>query len=756
MPSSVAHHPRRAPTAASWTVVVLLVLAAGGLRFYRVADKPFAHDESLFAYYSYCVYPQWNYRYDPLLHGPLLEHLTGALYAVCGDSNFTAHFWPALLGALCIGLAWGFRRRLGDGGALTAAALACVSPTLLFYARFLRNDSLLLFFTLLFLMSYDRWILRRNAAWPAFFVTLFMGVTLCVKENWIFFAFNGATFLLLVLTVDVKVGAWRRLRSSRSLAQALGVRKGRRVWEQLTDSSELLLSLQLGVANGVAWAVLIVVIRQLIPKLFPASYVLAAAIATAVGLSFLLLSILARSLGRPLGRDGLARWFARRSCQTWMALVAGMLIATALYCTLFTTCFRFRWGFFQIYRETLAYWAGQHMEHRLKGPFYYYMPRLLVYETAPLALALGGALVTFARRWRLLAVVAAGEAALVAALQFLLTLRPFDPTWADTHIHMTAVWHLYLAATIGWLTLCLAVSFILRRERFHAFLIWWTCMGLLEYSYAGEKVPWIGVHVVGPLILWAGSEVGRLTRWVGAARGGRWLRASAAAAVMVCVALLAARGVQMCIEVGFTRNTDPGENIIYNHTMPETLEVANEIEEVAKQTGAGYDLGMTVQGEATWPLIWYLRLYTRFSYPQPLETTTDPIIVENEGELEKVKRDFETDYVVRKVGLRQAWVPAELDVGAMGKAALAAAGLERDWLDPSAVAKGREDWGKAWRYFWKREAWLNPGETEISVPYSYMYLRRRDTFPGYAESHPFVAPSPVAQETPEPLPVLTP
>ncbi|MEA2312445.1 MAG: hypothetical protein QOE28_2413, partial [Solirubrobacteraceae bacterium] len=51
----------------AWT---LLVLAALFLRFYDLGARPFHHDESQDAYFSYVLRTGGGYHYDPLLHGP--------------------------------------------------------------------------------------------------------------------------------------------------------------------------------------------------------------------------------------------------------------------------------------------------------------------------------------------------------------------------------------------------------------------------------------------------------------------------------------------------------------------------------------------------------------------------------------------------------------------------------------------------------------------------------------------------------------
>ena len=77
-----------------------LIVAALIVRVIGLGDRPFHHDESQDAYFSYLFRQSGDYQYNPLLHGPLRFYLTGLMYALFGDTNFTARLAPALMGTL--------------------------------------------------------------------------------------------------------------------------------------------------------------------------------------------------------------------------------------------------------------------------------------------------------------------------------------------------------------------------------------------------------------------------------------------------------------------------------------------------------------------------------------------------------------------------------------------------------------------------------------------------------------------------------
>src|SRR3954454_23320476 len=118
----------------------LLIAVALFLRLYDLGSRPFHHDESQDAYFSWLLRTGGGYQYDPLLHGPLRFYLTALAYLLFGDSDFTARLAPALMGTIMVALPYGLRAQIGRAGALAAGALFAFGPTVLYFSRFARED----------------------------------------------------------------------------------------------------------------------------------------------------------------------------------------------------------------------------------------------------------------------------------------------------------------------------------------------------------------------------------------------------------------------------------------------------------------------------------------------------------------------------------------------------------------------------------------------------------------------------------------
>ena len=83
------------------------------LRLIDLDARPFHHDESQDAYFSWLFSKNGDYEYNPLLHGPLRFYLTAGIFELFGASDFTARLAPALMGTLMVPLPYLLRHQVG-------------------------------------------------------------------------------------------------------------------------------------------------------------------------------------------------------------------------------------------------------------------------------------------------------------------------------------------------------------------------------------------------------------------------------------------------------------------------------------------------------------------------------------------------------------------------------------------------------------------------------------------------------------------
>jgi hypothetical protein len=71
-----------------------------------------------------------------MMHGPLQFHMVALSYFLFGASDFTSRIPTALFSIAIVGMIWYWRRYLGKWGALIAGFLLVISPYMLYYGRY--------------------------------------------------------------------------------------------------------------------------------------------------------------------------------------------------------------------------------------------------------------------------------------------------------------------------------------------------------------------------------------------------------------------------------------------------------------------------------------------------------------------------------------------------------------------------------------------------------------------------------------------
>src|SRR5690606_26034096 len=92
-------------------------------------------------YYSWLLYRGQGYSHDPVTHGPLQFHLVALAYFLFVDNDLTARIPAVLFSIATVAFVWNYRRYLGKAGALVAMLLMTISPYMLYYGRYVRNEA---------------------------------------------------------------------------------------------------------------------------------------------------------------------------------------------------------------------------------------------------------------------------------------------------------------------------------------------------------------------------------------------------------------------------------------------------------------------------------------------------------------------------------------------------------------------------------------------------------------------------------------
>ncbi len=488
---------------------VLIVLAIV-TRLYGLGQRVMSHDETTHVYYSWNLYRGLGFRHDPLMHGPLQFHLWALSYFLFGVNDATARLPDAVMGVLAVGLMWPLRRWLGKAGALVAAGLMLVSPYMLYYSRYAREDAFAIVAGILMIWAVLSYIETRQTRW-LYLLAASLALHFAIKETAYIYAaelllFLGAWFVAQVLTAP-----WERRRDQVLFVVGLGaaglgaaaalaffMRDVVGATLALKEGREFVAAPVNGMVSGMGLVLAalggVLIVASLVSSFgrrlrseFPSLDLLVVTgtlVLTQLSAVFLPVQTIA-SYGQSdnpqllVGPEAVQR--------LWLALPMLLLIAVgtglawdhrrwltaagvfaAIYVTFYTTLFTHAMGLATGAIGSLAYWLGQQGVNRGSQPWYYYLLlQIPMYEFLPAvgAVLAAGFAVVGRRRPR----AAGGQ-------------PPAESGSAAARAHGLAL----------------------------GFLAYWTVASLASFTYAGEKMPWLTVHIALPLILVAGWGIGRL------------------------------------------------------------------------------------------------------------------------------------------------------------------------------------------------------------------------------------------------------
>ncbi|HEX6820377.1 MAG TPA: flippase activity-associated protein Agl23 [Ktedonobacterales bacterium] len=655
----------RTRTIEQWTWVAI-VLLAGILRFWGLGDKPLHHDESMHAFYSYLfARDPASYAYDPLLHGPFQFHAVGIFFDVVlffewifrqGSAaghpwinDFTARVVPALFGIGIVILPAGLRRELGRTTALIAALLLAVSPAFVYFSRFLREDIYFNFFMFAMVVCAVRFARDRETKWLvglfaaavlayATFEGIFLALAIflgflavmfvweigqSVAESlprvleWRERLFFSRTALLLLLgaigsalaiaamSIVHRVGAFATANQSAADAQA----------QTLEHTTVIVL---LWVSILVALFVIGVLFFQM---LYDPDFVPEQAEATTA-------TIRAEATPGAEGEDDEYHDAPVRRKKRLAERINDALEAPG------------RWQ--------------ERMRDRLDPERQTFLRMLLAVTWVQWFVAFVTAWVLFAA---LFWVIPGGPGAPAQSLGDGFQLGVGKGIWGGLYYWATQQdvarggqpWYYYLLLIPLYEQLAIvfgiagAIYSLVRPTRFRLFLIWWFVGSLALYSWAGEKMPWLSIQILLPLMLLAAIAIdvvlAQARAFVFSADLRNWeqtkgaLRKSAVGlfGTLAAVLLLIPMVHSMWVLSQQDAANGPKEMMVYVQTTTDVTTVMNKINAADKTMYGGYhQLRIAVGNQEEWPFYWYLRDYWLDPHPSTYvafdPSVTDPTV----------------------------------------------------------------------------------------------------------------------------------
>jgi predicted membrane-bound mannosyltransferase len=426
-------------------------------RFWDLGSRALHHDESEHAYYSWVYAMGGGYKHDPLLHGPFLFHANALVYWLFGTSDALSRVFPSAVGVLIVLLPWLLRseRLLGRWGALSASFLLLISPSILYYSRFIRHDVYCLCGTFLLFIAIVRYVEMPQARW-AILGGGAVGFLLCTKEVSFIVLFLFVSFLAVAL-------AYRVAPSLFAVAAGALLLLGAIVKLLRTFNAPPLPAIPWSNPSGAD-------IQHFAIKLITHPLIVGA-------FGVLLLAVVVALWRLDHVRDRERGWIdgllgdapagstaaaLRELLLERRGLVAGIVLALGLFTLLYTSLFTNMEGLASGSFGALGYWLGQQNVQRGAEPWFYYLLLIPQYE-------------------------------FIGVLFFpLLSLWFAVRSWR-AHRRGEPLGH---------------------RSYMRALLIWWATGMVLVLSWAGEKMPWLTVHVALPMLLLVASYLDAALAWL--------------------------------------------------------------------------------------------------------------------------------------------------------------------------------------------------------------------------------------------------
>ncbi len=491
-------------------IFIGLVLLAVLTRFVHLGDRVMSHDETTHVYFSWLLEQGRGYQHDPLSHGPFQFHAIAFSYFLFGDNDASARVPAAVAGVLTVALIWAFRRWLGRTGAVVAGAMAVVSPFLLYYSRYARNEALVAAEALLMVWAVFRYFETRRPK-QLYILAAALALMYVTKETAFIYVAQLSFFLGVYFIWRVLSSAWpgNPLKWGFMAGTAAGL---------LGLGSALayffVLRTEAGDANTIATTPLVQILALIgIAGFVVAGVTLIRGFGQRLRTAFPSLDILVVTMtltipqlaalpSQILGWDPLAYQDQVQLNQT-IAVAVGLglislgiglawhwrrwLISAAIFFTLFTlfytTFFTHPFGFFTGLVGSLGYWLVQQGVQRGTQPLYYYvLIQIPIYAYLP-AMGSVAAGVIGLRSWIRGQSPADNEADEDVAIPADEAEAPDEP---QADLVVPEVQHFPVLLYIGY----------------------WVVTSLIAFSFAGERMPWLTVHLTLPMILLSGWVFG--------------------------------------------------------------------------------------------------------------------------------------------------------------------------------------------------------------------------------------------------------
>lgn len=598
---------------AFYLVFFIIIVLAFFLRLSRLDERVFHHDEAAVGYFTYKLFSEHIYSYDPSFHGPFMYYSTTELFKRLGDSVYSARILPAILGSAMLFLLLPLRKYTGNIGMLVSAFFLAFSPSFLYYSRFYREDIFISFFSLLLLVCAIKFIENDS-----------IEKNLVIKKSYLF------SSILIILTVGfiwVVPGLYIRLLSLLTLKGLYFV----------SIALIALLVIILGFGGYPLVRFIYITIGALalasLAALKENAYIMMALI-----LFFLFLLIIREKWYE--GLIGKIKYVDNKTLIMFCEILLFIFIFLVFFSLYYTGNFLDFPGMKDAFMKAVLHWYEMHKIERIGGPFFYYLPIMALYDLPILLFGILGIayyggyenkkskiLTWFLIYW------------IIVDIFYIIS-----NTYPGSNRFLPVT---YIPASIIVFLpfLIFAILTILKSKNlFVAFLTYWAIANFVVYSYLQEKVPWLVLNPLLPLAIIAAIYLNEILPKLK-------LSSRTGIIAVVLIFIITSFFIYSSVELNFKRYTDSAEPLIQAAQPPQKFSLfLSKIDEISSQyEGNSTEIQLT-DGDLETQFLWYMRHFNNIRWKVNINSTLDaPLIVVhdsdgNESEANIVKRNLRTDY----------------------------------------------------------------------------------------------------------------
>ncbi len=609
-----------------WGLSGTFVFLAALSRLFFLDDKPFHHDESLHAYYSQKVSAGGVHEYSALLHGPFLYYFVGGFMALFGVGDLQARLPAALFGIFIVASPLLARKIVGPAVTLALMFFLLISPTTLYFARFLREDvftSMWVIGTLLGAALY--WKTRKE--WAAYFATAMLAFHFTNKENSYLHTFLWLLGLCVIAVLSRYVKPLREMPPPEAAPP-----------NQETETPHQSSRIAIALTCFTVFAVIYVIFYS---------------------------SFFRHSKGSLHGvldglyRESLVYWWDQNQKRRIDGPFDFYLPILSNYEFLLFPFLALAW------MRLVSLTKKSQVVFRKLSVFPPLRPRYLV-ATVTFVVAIALATLLIPR---------------IAFVKDACTYTALCPSFLNEegkhvvsslakalHVsHSRHVLQVLFYVVSGGVAFLAALNL---RKKADAFLWFWLTGAMGIYSHVGEKVPWLTVYMLIPIQMIAALEAGRLLmrtevplsfsgpdlRPLENMHYTRFSKLWKWPLVLWLVATIPFT-VYKAWRVSFQRAADPRERLVFTQTTNEAHKVRERWKTLLKN-GSAQNIRVTMAGEATWPFAWYIYGMKEYNFekPKPELAKNFDVILLDQTLLEDAKTEY-PDFDIFSLPLRAWWVP---------------------------------------------------------------------------------------------------